>query len=135
MNTTLNIDKQLDDLPPIDEHGKPTTYLSFLVLELMFCEPHRWFTTTELAKLLAARLSDVDSICRQLKYANFLVETPKVPDQYKYNLNSTNSDVQAAFEKFLVEVELESLPIHIMLDYSPSFRSPAYLSTSRWGRE
>ncbi len=122
MSTTLHVDKQLDDLPPIDEHGKPTTYLSFLILELMFCEPHRWFTTTELTKLLAARFSDVDSICRQLKHTDFLVESPNVPSQYKYNLTSANSGVQAEFEKFLIEVELESLPVHLIFDYSPSFR-------------
>ena len=116
------------DIPPIDSQGIPTTYLSFLILDLMFSDRNRWFSSDQLAKLLAARFSDVESICRQLKYANFLVETPKLPDQYKYNLNSTNSDVQAAFEKFLVEVELESLPIHIMLDYSPSFRSRAPIS-------
>lgn len=132
MNTTLHVDKQLYDLPPIDEHGKPTTYLSFLILELMFCEPHRWFTTTELAKLLAARFSDVDSICRQLKHADFLVESPKVPSQYQYNLTSANS-VQAEFEKFLIEVELESLPIHLTLAYSPSFRSPGYVPAARRG--
>ena len=127
MSTMLHIDKQLDDLPPIDEHGKPTTYLSFMILELMFCEPHRWFTTTELAKLLAARSSDVDLICRQLKQADFLVESTNVPSQYQYNLNSVNINVQAGYEKFLVEVELESLPVHLMLDYSPSFRSPAMI--------
>jgi hypothetical protein len=128
MVAKLRNEKELADLRPIDEYGKPTTYLSFLVLELMFCEPHRWFTTTELARLLAARFSDVDSICRQLKQAHFLVECAKVPNQYQYNLNSTNSDLQAAFEKFLVEVELESLPVHLILDYSPSFRSPALIS-------
>lgn len=124
MSTTLLREKQLDDLPPIDEHGKPTTYLSFLILELMFCEPHRWFTTTELAKLLAARFSDVESICCQLKEVDFLAESTKVSGQYQYNLNSANSSVQAAFEKFLVEVELEALPVHLMLAYSPSFYSP-----------
>ena len=128
MATTLHLEKELDDLPPIDEHGKPTTYLSFLILEQMFCEPHRWFTTRELARLLAAKFSDVDSICRRLELADFLVESPNVPSQYQYNLNSANSDIQAAFEKFLVEVELESLPVHLMLDYSPSFRSRALIS-------
>ena len=123
MSTTLHLEKQLDDLPPIDEHGRPTTYLSFLILELMFCEPHRWFTMIELAKLLAARFSDVNSICQQLKQADFLVESTKVPSEYQYNLNSANSNVQAAFEKFLVEVELEALPVHLMLAYSPSFCS------------
>lgn len=131
MVTTLYDDKQLDDLPPIDEHGKPTTYLSFLILELMFREPHRWFTTTELAKLLAARFSDVESICRQLKQTDFLFESPKVHSQYQYNLNSTNISVQVAFEKFLVEVELQALPVHLMLAYSPSFRSPDHLLASR----
>jgi hypothetical protein len=115
------------DTSAVDDTGKPTTYLSFLILELMFCDPHRWFTTIELTKLLAAKFSDVDSICDQLKQADFLVEYEKVPGQYQYNLNSANSDVQAAFEKFLVEVELESLPVHLMLDYSPSFRSPALI--------
>ena len=128
MVTKLTAEKELADLPPVDEYGKPTTYLSFLILELMFCDPHKWFTTTQLAKLLAAKFSDVDSICRQLQQADFLVESTKVPGQYQYNLNSINSDVQAAFERFLVEVELESLPVHLILDYSPSFRSPALIS-------
>jgi len=126
-------EREICDIFAIDEHGRPTTYLSFLILELMFCEPRRSFTTTELAKLLAARFSDVDSICRQLKEVDFLVECAKVPSQYQYNLNSANSDIQAAFEKFLVEVELEGLPVHLMLDYSPSFPSPGRLSVARRG--
>lgn len=126
-------ERELCDASAVDEHGIPTTYLSFLILELMFCELHRWFTTAELAKLLAAKFSDVDSICRQLKEADFLVESAKVPGQYQYNVKTKNISVQAGFEKFLVEVELEGLPVHLMLDYSPSFRSPGHLSVARRG--
>lgn len=123
MVTNLDQEREICDIFAIDEHGKPTTYLSFLILELMFCEPQRWFTTVELARLLAFKFSDVESICRQLKQVDFLVESTKVPNQYQYNLNCRNVDLQTGFESFLIDVQLESLPIHLILDYSPSFHS------------
>lgn len=112
------------NLPPIDSQGKPTTYLTFRLLKLMFSRPSRFFTPGELAKLLSAKYSDTDLICRQLKLMDFLTESPSQQVGYRYNLNSKNFKTQASFETFLVDVELEALPVHLMLDYSPSYRSP-----------
>jgi len=118
---------------PIDERGRPTTYLSFKILKMTFSEPRRWFSPKELSKLLGAKDSDTDAICRQLELADLVTVNGSKPEQYRYNLNSRNVDVQAGFEKFLVEVELDSLPVHLMLDYSPScsFRPRSYLQISR----
>ena len=113
--------KSTVDLPPIDSQGIPTTYLSFLILDLMFSERNRWFAADQIAKFLAARTSDVHAICDGLKHANFLIEDDSTPGTYKYNLHCYNVERQARLEKFLLEVELENLSVYSILPYSPSF--------------
>ena len=113
---------ELGDIPPLDNNGKPTTYLSFLILELMLSQPNRYFTPKELTKLLAARLSDVDLIRNQLEILDLITENPKQAGEYKYNWSSSNVELQVGFETFLVDVELKNLPVHLTLAYSPSFR-------------
>lgn len=111
------------DIFAIDGKGRPTTYLSFRILKTIFREPSRWFTSKYIARLLVADYTDTDMICHQLELADFLNVKGSEPEQYRYNLNSRNIDVQVGFEKFLIEVELSSLPVHLMLDYSPSHSS------------
>jgi hypothetical protein len=103
----------------VDGQGIPTTYLSFEILKTAFSEPHRWFTTKELTTLFATTYYETNTICRQLELADLLTENPMQHGQYRYNLNSQNVDVQVGFEKFLIDVELENLPVHLMMDYSP----------------
>ena len=133
MPTKLANEIELWDIFAIDERGRPTTYLSFMILKSMFSEPKRWFTPKELTKLLAAKYSDTETICHQLEMADLITENPSQPGQYRYNLKTRNVELQVGFEKFLVDVELESLPVHLMLTYSPSFRSLAHLSAARPG--
>ena len=109
------------DCPSIDSQGIPTTYLSFLIVDLIFSQRNRWFTADQLAKLLAATPSDTHAICAGLKAADFLVEDAGAPGTYKYNLNCRNAERQARLEKFLLEVEFENLSVHAILPYSPSF--------------
>lgn len=109
------------NLPPIDSQGIPTTYLSFLILDIMFSERNRWFSSEQLAKFFAARTADVHAICAGLKKADFLIEDNSANSTYKYNLNCCNVERQARLEKFLLEVELENLSVHSILPYSPSF--------------
>lgn len=118
-------EKEVADLTPIDKHGRPTTYLAFRILKLMFSQPNRFFTPRELAKLLVAKHSDTELICRQLERIDFLIEDPSQPGKYKYNLKCTNVDAQAALESYLAEVYLKAIPVHLILDYSPSYRLPA----------
>jgi hypothetical protein len=115
------------DIFAIDEQGRPTTYLSYMILKITFCESNRWFTSDELSKILSAKYTDVDMICRQLKLADLLSEDPLERSRYHYNLKCTNVDVQAGFEKLLADVEIENLPVHLMLGYCPSFPSRRYL--------
>jgi hypothetical protein len=107
---------------PLDSEGRPTTYLCFMILRLLFSQARRWFTTEELCTYLAARRSDVDLLCSQLKKIDLILESPSRPERYSYNLGSTNVDIQAQFEKFMVDVEAEALPVNFLLPYSPSFR-------------
>ena len=121
INAKSTEENKLDELPPIDKHGRPTTYLSYMILKLMFSEPRRWFTPEDLAKLLAAKDSDVQLICQQLKRRDLLIEDPAQTGKYQYNLNTDNLNEQISIEKFLLEAELDNLPVHLMLSYSPSF--------------
>lgn len=131
MSTNVTCKKETNDIPPIDKNGKPTTYLSYMVLNKLFSEPKRPFTLKDLTKLLAAKYSDIDLICNQLTQMDIILEESSDSVCYRYNLNSANADLQAKFEKFLVEVELESLPVHLILPYSPSFCLPPYLPAAR----
>lgn len=108
-------------IPPIDDQGIPTTYLSFLILDLMFSERNRCFTSNQLAKFFAARPSDVHKICTGLEHTGFLTADTSAPITYKYNLNCNNTERQAKLEKFLLEVELENLPVISILPFSPSY--------------
>jgi hypothetical protein len=118
------------DVFAIDGQGRPTTYLSYMILKTAFYERKQWFTPKDLAKLLVAKYADTDMVCRQLELADLLTENSQQRGQYRYNMESTNVDVQAGFEKFLIDVELEVLPVHLMLDYSPSIRSCGYFQRS-----
>jgi len=120
-NTKFTEEQEVVELPPIDTRGIPTTYLSFLILDLMFSGRNRWFTADQLAKFHAVAISDTQSICAGLKQADFLLEDEQHPGTYKYNLNCRNAESQARLEKFLLEVELENLSVHSILPYSPSF--------------
>lgn len=113
------------ELPPIDEDGKPTTYISYLILDLVFNEKREYFTSLDIAKRLAVRQSDIDFICNQLKVYDLLIENPPQSGRYQYNLNSTNIELQTGLEKFLAYVELKHIPVYCLLDYSPSFRAPS----------
>lgn len=124
-NAKLIDEEQFTDLPPLDIHGRPTTYLGYRILKLMFSQPHESFTPKELAKLLVAKDSDTELICRQLKQIDFFSEESSQPGKYKYNLKCKNVDDQAALESYLAEVYLKAIPVHLILDYSPSYRLPA----------
>ena len=121
MSTKPYDEEKLGDISPIDSQGIPTTYLSFLILDMMFSKRNRWFTSDQIAKFLAARNSDARAICAGLKHADFLIEDDSAPGTYKYNLNCCNAERQARLEKFLLEVEMENLSVHSILPYSPSF--------------
>lgn len=120
-NITMAAHKSPTHGPAIDTTGTPTTYLAYRILKLMFDRSRHSFTPSDLARLLAAKTSDTESICKGLKSQDILVENPEHLGHYSYNLNSNNIDVQTAFEKFLLDVELANLPVHLMLNYSPSF--------------
>lgn len=125
-------EKELLDTPPIDKYGRPTTYLAFRILKFMFSQRDKSFASNKLSKLMAANLSDTELICKQLKYLDLFIEDHSQPSKYRYNLNSTNTETQASFERYLVEVEFEALPVHLMLDYSPSYRSRSDLYDDRF---
>ena len=111
------------DKPPISQSGKPTTYLTYRMLEFMFSHRDETFTPHRLARLMAAKQYDTNLLCRQLKDMDFIIEDHPGTGKYRYNLNSTNIELQASFERFLVEVETEDLPVHLMLNYPPSYLS------------
>jgi hypothetical protein len=131
-NARLIAEKKPSDVYPIDKHGRPTTYLAFRILKLMFSQPRKLFTPKELAKLLAAKHSDTELICRQLKRIDFFSEDPSQPGKYKYNLKCKNADAQAALESYLAEVYRKAIPVYLILDYSPSYRLPADPRTVRF---
>ncbi len=111
---------------PVDKYGRPTTYVSFMVLKAMLSEPRRWFAPRELAECLATKQADVCLICRQLQEMGLVCKSLTEQEQYRYNLESNEgSELQLRLEKFLAEVEVENLPVHLTLDYSPSFRQPS----------
>lgn len=112
--------RKLWSIFPVNDQGKPTTYLCYRLLKLLFSNPRRSYTPIELANLLASDIKEVDVMCRQLHLADLLTVTPGENKSYSYNLQSTNTDVQSGFEKYLVDVEREDLPVHLELDYSPS---------------
>lgn len=114
-------EEKIGDLPPIDSQGMPTTYLSFLILDMMFSERNTWFAANQIAKFFAAKNSDALAICAGLKQADFLIEDESTPGTYQYNLHCYDVERQASLEKFLLEVELENLSVHSILPYSPSF--------------
>ena len=113
-------ERALWDIFPIDGQGRPTTYLSFSILKVLFSRAQRAYTPQELAELLAADHDEVRIICRQLQLAELIMKTGGEYESYKYNLKSRNIDVQAGFEKFLVDVEQEGLPADLISDYCPS---------------
>ena len=121
----MNLDQErtLWDIFPVDGNGRPTTFLSYRILKLLFSTYRDSYTPTELANLLASDTLEVDVICRQLHMADLVTENLGENKSYKYNLNSSNIDVQAGFEKFIVDVEEEGFPTTLMSEYSPSIRT------------
>ena len=113
---------ELIELDAIDNNGLPTTYLCFNILKAFFKEPRKYFNTNHLRSLYAAKKKDVELICKQLHDKDFITQNPSNLKEYRYNLNSKNMEKQCNFERFLVEVEVDAVPVHERLPYSPSFR-------------
>ena len=122
---TVRLSRKMEymEFPPIDERGRPTTYLAFQILETTFHSANHRFTVEELARLLSANPTDTRLLCRQLEETDLLSGDQTEPHQYRYNRRSKNDEIQIKFEKFLVDVEVGGLPVHLTLDYSPSHRS------------
>ncbi len=114
--------REYEAFPPLDRLGRPTTYLTFQIMETLHGTNHG-FTVEELARLLSANPADTHALCRQLEEIDFLYRDKTEPHSYRYNYRSKNEDAQIRFERFLVDVEVEGLPVHLTLDYSPSHRS------------
>lgn len=104
----------------LDQHGLPTTYLCFNILKLMFRENNRYFSINNLCALLAAKKVDVSLICDSLTNQDYIVKDLETSDQYKYNLHCRQEEKQCSFERYLAEVETNSIPIHEYLPYAPS---------------
>ena len=99
---------------PIDGDGRPTTYLSYLILERLFSHPQKAYASRELAGALATDVDYIEVTLHQLFLADIVIRDSEKPNSYRYDLRSPNVDVQAGIEKFLLEVELEHLPVHLM---------------------
>jgi len=119
---TENNKPEVQELPPINNSGHPTTYMSYHLLKEMFGSHNRSYTTKELSDLTCFKLSEIELMCKQLKELDFLTEESSDQKRFKYNLKCKNIELQAAFERFLVDVEVDNLQVQIMLDYSPSYR-------------
>lgn len=110
----------------VDSSGIPTTYLSYLILRKLFREPHCWFTRSELSDFLVFPRVDVDTVCNGLVAVGLILEEDTKTRGVCYNLLScANIDLQAGFERFLVDVAYDSIPVESILDYSPSRPYPA----------
>ena len=119
-----NVAYAMGDSFPLDTNGRPTSYLAYMVLKAAFVEPSRWFTAADFAKLLAASETDTKALCKDFRTVELFFEDDSSPGRYRYNLECPHSELQVAFEKFLVDVEYDSIPVHLTLDYSPSFPYP-----------
>jgi hypothetical protein len=111
------------DVFPVDEEGRPTTYLSYRLLKTLFSQPRRQYTTEELSEVLASMEYEIEVMLKQLALVDIVQQDPSSPRSYRYNLSSRNVEMQANLETFLLDVELEGLPVHVMLDYSPTVPS------------
>ena len=105
----------------IDGHGRPQNYLTFRILRLLFSPPfpprRPSFTAKEIAALLAENDQEVEHTLHQLQHADLLTKPPSQLDHYQYNFfTCPHVDIQAALEKFILNAELEDLPIHLMFD-------------------
>lgn len=113
---------KIQELPPINNSGLPTTYMSYRLLKEMFGNHNRSYTIQELSDLTSFRISEVELMCKQLKALDFLTEESSDPTKFKYNVRCKNIELQIGFENFLADVFLKNLQVQIMLDYSPSYR-------------
>ena len=109
----LSVSKALDD------NGRPTSYLAFKILKLLFSPPfpptRPELTAHEVAALLATNCQNVELILQQLEQDKLLTKTTTHPNRYQYNLHCPDVERQANLEKFLLEAELKNLPVHRML--------------------
>ena len=105
---------------PIDDEGRPTCFLSFRILRLLFSPPfpppRPMYNTKEIASFLAADYHKTDTILKYFVDLDMLTEPPGHPGYYKYNMNCPNIELQAGFEKYLVEFEQNNLPVQLSFD-------------------
>ena len=101
---------------PVDEFGRPATYLAYKVLKTLFSRPQRWYSSADLAQQLTADEPDILPLLRRLDLLDFVEHATVSPRTYKYNLHSNNFALQAKLEEFLLDVEQNGLPSFILYD-------------------
>lgn len=119
---TRSTDGTIEEFIAIDKHGVPTTYLCFNILKTMLREHNIYFSMQDLCALHAARKKDVELICRSLHDVDFISRNPINSNEIKYNIHCDQENLQCAFERYLVEVREDSIPVHRHLPYGPHSR-------------
>jgi len=104
----------------LDKQGIPATCLCFNILKTMFREHNQYFSINDLRALHAAKKKDIELICQGLRKVDFISSNPMNPNEFKYNTHCSQEILQCNFERYIVEVETESIPIYQYLPYSPS---------------
>jgi hypothetical protein len=124
--------REIDDRRVVDDHGRPRDPLALRILRLLFSPPFPppkpSFTIREVAILLAADISNTESIIRQLTEEKILSEDPQDPRLFRYNYDCPFVERQAKLEKHLLDEEMkhkftsstvEVLPFRSQVAYPP----------------
>lgn len=95
----------------IDNHGRPKDKLTLRIVLLFFSPPFPpskpSFTIKDVSVILAADLSETESIVRQLTNEKILAENLQNPNFFHYNYQCPYIEHQAKLEKYLLEEELK----------------------------
>ena len=88
----------------------------------MFEHTNKSIAPDKIRALMGARKYDMDITLAQLVDIDFLTYDKSDPTKLRYNKDSTNTELQVDFEKFMLLDASEMRNFHRHVDYSPTCR-------------
>lgn len=107
-------DDQAGQGPPIgfviDRRGVPTSHAAYDLIEWLFNHRGRCAHLSEIAKDLKLPQSLIQSMCRQLKLLDMVLEEPALSRRFRYHLDCWDFELQAAVETALLDYQMRGHP-------------------------
>lgn len=90
----------------VDRRGIPTSHAAYKLLQWLFDHRGQNALIAEVAQAIGLPVETVESMCRQLKLLDMVLEEPPLSHRYRYHLDCWDVELQAAVESAMVDYQM-----------------------------